>query len=205
MAKEVERTDKKGLSKEKLILIVLAVVVVLVVVMLIARGPKEAREESLGDEIDSDTGERVYENSQFGFRVSYPLDWNRKENSQGVVFEHVSVPGVSVNVIAQKLPSGSEQATSESYAKSIANTLRTTSVPYTLVVDSDPVNIFNYKSWNIVYTQAPDKQSPATTKTSTNFMVINGNVYELRYTSPLSSYGANLGDYAQIIKSFELI
>lgn len=149
---------------------------------------------------------RLYENSQYGFQLSYPADWTGIEpdaNDEGVVAgflapgEDMDNPVIYLLVQIEALPSGQE-VTLDQYGQAVQTALKSNRPDLEIETEVD-IDIGGQPGRAIVYALEGGEEAFRVLKAWTlsgEYAVI------FTYSAPDSSYDQFAGEISQIIGSF---
>ena len=154
----------------------------------------------------SDTNEvQLYENAQYGFGMSHPINWIVQEpdaNDQGIVVgflapgEDVNSPATYLLVQIEKLPSG-QKITLEQYGQAGQRNLKA-AVPDLKILTESDISIGGQPGHAIVYNLA---SQDVTFRVLKAWTLRGEKAYAFTYNAPDDRYDESAGDISKMIGS----
>lgn len=148
---------------------------------------------------------QLYENAQWGFALSYPMNWismEPDENDQGIVVgflapgEDVNNPFVYLLVQIETLPSG-QNITLEQYSQAVKGNLKA-AIPDLKILTESSISVSGQPGHAIVYPLVSDD---ATFRVLKAWTLRGENAYVFTYNAPNDRYDEFAGDISNMIKS----
>lgn len=151
---------------------------------------------------------QLYENAQWGFTMSYPMNWismEPDENDQGIVVgflapgEDVNNPLVYLLVQIEPLPSG-QNITLEQYSQAVKGNLKA-AIPDLKILTESSISVSGHPGHAIVYPLVSDD---ATFRVLKAWTLRGENAYVFTYNAPYDRYDEFAGDVSKIINSLNV-
>jgi len=148
---------------------------------------------------------QLYENVQYGFGMSHPINWIVQEpdaNDQGIVVgflapgEDVNSPATYLLVQIEKLPSG-QKITLEQYGQAVQRNLKVAAPDLKILTESD-ISIGGQPGHAIVYNLA---SQDVTFRVLKAWTLREENAYAFTYNAPDDRYDEFAGDISKMIGS----
>jgi hypothetical protein len=159
--------------------------------------------EPIGQSESVDENTKSYSNSNFGFKVNYPTDWQFKEFEdqllgKGVYFTSTD-EYIAENIVIQIQDLSSQPMSLEEYNELSLNQAPQLVEEFELDSESD-YTISGYDAKRIIYTGI---QNELDMKWMTTYTIKDNNAYVIAYTGLTDSYDSYLPIANQIIDSFQ--
>ncbi|MDD5147871.1 MAG: PsbP-related protein [Candidatus ainarchaeum sp.] len=148
-------------------------------------------------------GSFTYQNSSYGFKISYPQDWALRDESNNA-FGNFDVSFSSKSGSSEII---GIQVFSSSYSpEELDSTVSEMSQAITLggakIQSTEPFKIANSPAKKVVSSNQGDSRI---IKSTNIFTIKNGKLYLIKYVAPEQAYEANKEKTQKIIDSFEFI
>ncbi len=148
---------------------------------------------------------QLYENAQFGFQMSYPINWismEPDENDQGIVVgflapgEDTDNPLVYLLVQIETLPTG-QKITLEQYSQAVKENLKA-AIPDFQILTESSISVSGLPGYAIGYKLVSDD---ATFRVLKAWTLRGENAYVFTYNAPNDRYDEFAGDVSKMINS----
>lgn len=182
---------------------VLRSVVLLAVVLLMANlfgcssAPVKDEIKPSQQNIEATKDYQAYENAQYAFKMKYPKDWQKKEES-GIVVGFMS-PGVSnLNIVTEDV--SKNNAKLDEFVKASLPQIEK-AIPSFKLVESTPIKMGNVAAQKIVYTGSFDGIDLKFMQVLT---VVNKRAFVFTYTSTPGDFATDQVKAQNMIDSFTI-
>jgi hypothetical protein len=201
MARKKRKVKEKSFNSMVPILgVIFVVVLLLAIVLLVTKGDESRSNGVLEDQDLEEVVDYNYENTNLGFSIIYPNNWQAYTPEESVVYfgagDLGEMPYISVSV------KSSEGKDTRDYGMNLANQLRRLSETGIRVLQTEGKQINSVYAWEITYTLENDVEKLKYRKI---IFVEDSKAYELDYVSTIDDYNTYLSTINEAVNSFSIL